>query len=263
MKLYDSLKKKSLFTGILICALVCSARVCGAKEPPSVHLTLDESIRMALATDAGLEASDAQREAAWHSLRAAWRSKGPVISWNSQAYRIGGRNYESANDSHDAYGDPHAGDVSSVYTTGGGLVVGSPVSVGSYAYHNTFANSWNLTVPIYTGGQLEGQIAAGRYQLNRADLNTENTRQAVRYAAAEGYANLIHLENLAEVAREAVERSNTQLDMIQAQFEEGAVAEADLLVMKVNISNDRQNLVNAKKQVEVAKSTLASIVGLP
>ena len=263
MKLYDSLKKNLLLAGILGCALVCSARACGAEGASPRHLTLEESIRMALATDEGLEASAAQREAALHSLRSARRSKGPVISWTSQAYKIGGRNYESANDSHDAYGDPHPGNVSPVYMTDYGLTVGSPASVGAYAYHNTFANSWNLTVPIYTGGQLEGQIAAGRYQLNRADLNTENTRQAVRYAAAEGYANLIHLENLAKVAREAVERSNTQLDMIQAQFEEGSVAEADLLVMKVNISNDRQNLVNAEKQVNIAKSTLASIVGLP
>jgi len=53
---------------------------------------------MALATDEGLEASAAQREAALHSLRSARRSKGPVISWTSQAYKIGGRNYVLTSD---------------------------------------------------------------------------------------------------------------------------------------------------------------------
>ena len=263
MKFYDSLKNKLLLAGILSCTLVVSAKVCGAEELSTVHLSLAESIRMALDTDESIESSAAQRESAWHNLRAIRRSKGPVVSWTSQAYRIGGRNYKSANEAHDEYGDPHSSDTRPVYVSGDDLVLGSPLSVGSYAYRNTFANSWSLTVPLYTGGQVEGQIDAGRYQLNRADLTTENTRQAVRYAAAEGYANLIHLENLAKVAREAVEMGNTQMNLIQAQFEEGAVAEADLLMMKVNIANDRQNLVNAEKQVEVAKSTLASIVGLP
>jgi outer membrane protein TolC len=41
------------------------------------------------------------------------------------------------------------------------------------------------------------------------------------------------------------------------------VAEADLLMMNVNTANYRQNLVNAEAQVSVAKSTLASVVGLP
>ncbi|MBR2214877.1 MAG: TolC family protein [Selenomonadaceae bacterium] len=264
MKFSYSLKKKIVLVGFLSCTLAFSASVCGAGEPATIRLSLADSIRMALATDESIESSDAQRDAAWHNLRSARRSKGPVVSWNSQAYRIGGRNYESANESHDEYGDPHAGSVRPLYVTDSGqLTAGSPVSVGSYAYRNTFANSWNLTVPLYTGGQVEGQIDEGRYRLNRADLTTENTRQSVRYAAAEGYANLIHLENLAKVAREAVAMGNTQLNLIQAQFEEGAVAEADLLMMKVNIANDRQNLVNAEKQVEVAKSTLASLVGLP
>ena len=264
MKFYDSLKNKLLLASILGCTLVVSAKVCGAEGLSTVHLSLAESIRMALDTDESIESSAAQREAAWHNLRALRRSKGPVVSWTSQAHRIGGRNYESANEAHEAYGDPHTGNVSPAYYAPGiGYFPGSPMTVGSYAYNNTFANSWSLTVPLYTGGQVEGQIDAGRYQLNRADLTTENTRQTVRYAAAEGYANLIHLENLAKVAREAVAMGNTQMNLIQAQFEEGAVAEADLLMMKVNIANDRQNLVNAEKQVEVAKSTLASIVGLP
>jgi len=263
MKLY-TLNKNLFLASIISCTVIFSAKVCGAEELSSIHLTLAESIRMALDSDEGIESADARREAAVHNLRAARRSKGPVVSWNAQASRIGGRNYQSANDAHDLYGNPHAGSLRPLYISDSGYpILGSPITVGSYPYRNTFANSWSLTVPLYTGGQLEGQIAAGRYQLNRADLNLENSRQSVRYAAAEGYANLIHLENLAQVAREAVEMGKTQLNLIQAQFEEGAVAEADLLMMKVNIANDHQNLVNAEKSVEVAKSTLASIVGLP
>ena len=254
------LNKKFVLASILSYSLALPPGICGAEQ---VQLTLAESISMALAGDESIESADAQREAASHALKAARRSKGPVFSWNAQAAKIGGRNYQSANDAHDAYGDPHAGDYSPLYVDNTRIFPGNPVTVGSYAYHNTFANSWNLTVPIYTGGQLEGQIAANRYQLNRADMDSENMRQTVRYQAAEAYANLINRENIAEVAKEAVDKGNTQMELIRAQFEEGAVAEADLLMMKVTIANYKQNLVNAEAAVAVAKSTLASVVGLP
>ena len=252
-------------SGAIGCALAFQPPACGA-EP--VYLTLADSISMALERDESIDSAEAQREATEHAFKAARRSKGPTVSWSSQAYKIGGRNYESANDVHDAYGDPH--------TVTGTTVIGHlmndpdyPVvseqtsTVGSYAYHNTFSNSWNLTVPLYTGGQLEGQIDTARYQLNRADLNTENTRQQVRYNVAEAYANVIYRKNLALTAQEAVEKGNTQLELIRAQFEEGAVAEADLLMIKVNIANYEQSLVSANAAVEVAKANLAAAVGLP
>ena len=253
--------RKIFSMGLVGCAIALSLSTCLA-EP--VGLTLAESIGMALATNETIDIADARREAAEHALRAARRSMGPSVRWESQAYRIGGRDYQAANDAHDAYGDPHAGDLSPIYLSGEGLpVLGAPETVGSYAYRNTFSNSWSLTVPLYTGGQTEGQIEANRYRLNSADLDTENTRQTVRYEAAEAYANLVHRENLVQVAREAVDHGNTQLELIRAQFEEGDVAEADLLMMNVNTANYRQNLVNAEAAVSVAKSTLASVVGLP
>ena len=243
--------KKSLFLIAAICSAISFPYHIAAAE--TVGLTLTDSIEMALLTDESIEGAEAGREAALHAWKAARRSKGPTVSWNAQALRIGGRDYRSARRAHSLYGN----------LGGLGIPVYSTQTVGSYAYDNTFSNSWSLSVPIYTGGQLENQIKSGRYQLNKADLTVENTRQTVRYQAAEAYANLLHYENLAQVAKDAVDMGNTQLDLIRAQFEEGAVAEADMLTMSVSIANYKQNLVNAEKAVEVAKSTLASIVGLP
>ena len=163
--------------GAIGCALVFQPPVCGA-EP--VRLTLADSIHMALESDESIESAEAQREASEHAFHAASRSNGPSVNWSSQAYRIGGRDYLASNDAHDAYGSPHT----VTQTTVIGYLMNDPDypvvseqtgTVGSYAYHNTFANSGNLTVPLYTGGQLEGRIDAARYQLNRADLDTENT----------------------------------------------------------------------------------------
>ena len=229
-----------------------------------VELSLAESIAMALAADESIAAAEAGQRAAGFGLSAARRAKGPVLSWRSEAYRIGGDSYESAKEAHSAYGDPHPGNYSPLYMTEDGKTVpGSPETVGSYAYNNTFTNSWNLTVPLYSGGKLEGTIAASRYGLNSADLNAENARQTVRYRVAEAYSNLLHRENLRQVAEDAVSMAKRELGIITVQFEDGYLAKADVLTMAVNVANYEKNLVDAEGNLKVAQGTLASLLGLP
>lgn len=230
-----------------------------AAEP--VPLSLAESIRLALAWNDSIDVAKSGREAAKWNLSAARRAKGPTVSWSSQLSKIGGRNYESAKRAHEIYGDPHTETV--LVGNLWDYPVTAEQTVGSYAYNNTFANSWSLTIPIYTGGQLEGQIDARRYELNQADLNLENTRQTVRYQAAEAYSNLLHQENVVLIAQEAVDMAQNELNLILEQYGEGAVAKADVLMMQVRLANHRQNLVDAQGQLAVAKSNLANVVGLP
>ena len=265
--------KKQMIAGLI--AFSCLMAEAGAEpyadeyatgEPLSI--TLAESVEMALATDESIAAGEAGREAAKWGLSSARRAKGPSLAWNSQALRIGGKNYKNTRLAHDLYGDPHEVTRKSLagYVLGNEdlpVIATQTATVGAYAMNNTFSNSWNLTVPIYTGGQLEGQIDAARYRLNQADLNLENTRQKVRYQAAEAYANLLHRENLSRIAKEAVDMANAQLRLISDQYSEGSVAKADVLTMQVRLANYRQNLTSALGRSATARSTLASVVGLP
>lgn len=232
------------------------------KVDAAVSLTLDQSIKMALSTSESIESAEAGREVAKWSLSSVRRSAGLKFSWTSEAYKIGGRDYESAKKSHEAYGDPKQ-----VFTQTGVVGEDFPVygyeTVGSYAYNNTFSNRLSLTYPLYTGGSLEGQINAGEYQLNAADMSVENSRQTVRYQASEAYWNLVHQENMVEVAEEAVKRTDSQLELIKDQYDEGMVAKADVLMMEVRLANDKQNLVTAKGNFKVAQATLASMIGMP
>ena len=233
----------------------------------TVSLSLAESIDLALSTDERIDGAEASRESAKWGLSAARRATGLNFGWNSRAVKIGGNDYDSAKQAHELYGNPHR--VSNISVAGyvnGDL--NEPVlslqsgTVGAYAMNNTFSNSWALTVPIYTGGQLEGRIDASRYQLNQADLTLENTRQQVRYDAAEAYANLLHRRNLERVAEESVKMAEKQLRLINDQYVEGAVARADVLLMEVRLANYRQNLMTAKTAVKNAMSVLASLVGI-
>lgn len=222
----------------------------------AMPLTLQDSIKLALANDEQIAAALADTKSARWNLSSARRSAGPTINWSSQAYKIGGRDYRSYNETHDDFGN----DGMDVYDEEGnyrGHISGSP------AYHNTFANNFSVSIPIYTGGQLEGAIKTRGYQLNAADLTLENTKQTIRYQTIAAYYEVLQNQNLLNVAESAVRMAAEQLNIIQIQFEEGVVAKADVLQMQVQLANYRQNLVTNIGSLQVSKETLLNTIGLP
>ncbi len=229
----------------------------------AMKLSVAESVNLAFQNNDSITQAEANKKSAKWNLSAARRSAGPSIQWSSQAYRIGGRDYRSANQSHELYGDPN------IRMTPSGFLFGEnnfPVfdvrTVGSYRYKNTFNNSLNFSYPIYTGGRIENTIKLRGYGLNSADLNLENTFQTVRYQTINAYYDVLQYQNLLNVANNAVNSAQEQLNLITVQFEEGAVAKADVLQMQVQLANYKQNRTTAKSRLKVSEANLVNVIGL-
>ena len=248
------MKKFSARKFLAALSIFCSANF--IQTEAAVPLTLQESIQLALTSDQQIASAVADTKSARWSLSSARRLFGPTVSWTSQAYKIGGRDYRDYNEAHNAVGN------------GGGIVYdsdGSPLRyvTGHPAYNNTFANNFQVRIPLYTGGQYEGSIKARGYQLNAADLTLENTRQTVRFQTIAAYYEVLQQQNLLNVAESAVRMATEQLNVIQIQFEEGVVAKSDVLQMQVQLANYRQDLVSTQGNLEVANATLLNTIGLP
>ena len=241
--------KKFLFAlGIFIFA--------GNFSVQAMPLSLSECIELALENDESIDSAEYSRESAKWNLSAVRRQSGPTLRWNSEAYKIGGRDYRSAREAHKKYGNN-----GSYIFDEDGYYLG--FASGSTAYNNTFNNSLGISMPFYTGGQLEGNIKNRRYGVNAADLTLENTRQTVKYQVIAAYYNVLQQQNIVEVNESAVKMASEQVNLLQVQYEEGAVAYADVLQMKVQLANFNQSLTSARSSLSVAKSTLLSIIELP
>ncbi|MDH3891540.1 MAG: TolC family protein [candidate division Zixibacteria bacterium] len=75
------------------------------------------------------------------------------------------------------------------------------------------------------------------------------------------YAYLAVAENVS-VQQEAVKRSDEQLKLIQSKFELGSAAKSDVLKQKVQVGNDRLQLLEAQNSVITAKADLAYTIGI-
>ncbi|WP_027407095.1 TolC family protein [Anaerovibrio sp. RM50] len=223
--------KKSFILAVILAA--CNMGQVAAQSPPPIDtggenlkLSLAESIDIALNNNNQIKSAESAREASKWGLSSVRRSTGATVGWESGFNRTRARKQ------------------------------------GNYLYGTSYSNSWSLTIPIYTGGQLESQMDKNRYLLNQADLNLENVKQTIRYKTANAYANLLHQKDVTRIAQEAVEMSNSQLRLINDQYSEGAVAKSDVLMMEVRLANNRQNLVSAQGNMEIAKYNLVNAMGL-
>ena len=252
------------FSSKVFAKAIFSAIILSSCSVSAMPLSLAESIELALMNDETITAAEYSQESAKWSLSAAKRRKGPTFSWSSQAYRIGGRDYKTYNNLHDAYGN------SQTVTTLTGYLFGDedyPVygsqTVGSTAYKNTFANTLGISIPIYTGGQLEGNIKSREYSLNAADMSVEDARQTIKYQTTQAYYNVLQQQNAVKTNQSAIDMALGQLKLLREQYEAGTIAYSEVLQMEVQLANYQNNVTDAESNLSVAKERLLSIIGMP
>ena len=206
----------------------------------NLNLTLDDAINIALKNNRTIEQAAADVDAAKWQLSIARRRTGITFRWESTFNRIGGRYYESARAAHDYYG-------------------GNNYPAYTFENYNTFT----ISMPVYSGGRLEAQRKAAKFQLQAADSSLTDTQQQIAWNVAQAYYQILQYKDIINVREEEINNLNTHLQNVQLQYEVGTVALADVLATNVQLANSRQALNSARANFENSISTLNNIIGLP
>lgn len=248
--------KKLLQVGVMLSAFFFAPAL-GFAETKS--LSIEEAVELALKNNRLIEQSAEDREAAKWNLSAARRRSGPKLSWSSTANRIGGRAYHSSRERrYQLYNiTPEQREY---YLRNYGSV---PSAQDYPLYQSENSNSLNLSIPLYTGGQLENQRKAARYGLNSADLTLENSKQQVKWQTAQAYYRALQYRENIAVQQEAINLLNEHLRTVQIQYEVGTVAMSDVLATNVQLANSQQAYNTAQGNYENALAELNNIIGLP
>lgn len=201
-----------------------------AEAAQEINLDLDETIQRALANNRVIKQSITSRETAYWQFRYARRQTAPRITLGAE------------------------------WGAGGGPAVSSTYGGDK---HRRFGESASFTLPLEVNGSYkEGRIAA-RYGINSADLQLENTLQAVRQQATVYYFNILQCKNLIKVEEDNVRTLQEHLKNVNAQFRAGTVAKADILSTEVRLANAQQALITAQNNYDIAIATLDNYILLP
>lgn len=211
----------------LVLGGLMTTTMASAAMAESVDMTLEESVRTALDNNYNIKQQEAEYDSAVWARHQARRSFGPTVNWQSTATKMGGKYYDSANLSR------------------------------------SFGNSLTLTMPIYTGGQLEGAIKAADLAMNANELGLELCKQQVKAATMSAYYQALQAKNQIKVAQDSVNTLTEHLKNVNAQYTVGTVAKSDVLGTQVQMANAEQNLINANNSYDVAIASLNNVMGLP
>ena len=226
-------------TALLAGTMIMAAALPGFAAP--VELTLEEAVAMALKSNPAVKISESELEKANWDVSVAKAGKAPsvTLSHNASRYKTG---------------------ASSSYYYTGSSIAKYPVP----AYLTTlYANSIDMTLPLYTGGKLEGTIDNAKLAVKIADLGVTDTQQQIKLNATTGYYKILQTRNLVILNGESLDRLTEHLKNVEAQYNAGTVAKTDVLRSEVEKADAEQNLIIAKNSYELAVSNLNNIISLP
>lgn len=231
-------KAKNVLALTAALSVLCSQSVFAA----TLELDLEETIQRALLTNPSVKIAESQRKEAKADYSAAKSARGISISLNHSTGR-GGYADNTRYFTYDNLGD---------------RIPQYDKSIG-----NSHSNSITASLPIFTGGELQGQIGQAKANYRSMLSAEEQAYNEMKETATTGYFNMLNATNMKALRQESVDRLQAHLDNVIAQYNVGIVARADVLRSEVELANAKQNYITASNEYDVAEATLNNIIGTP
>ena len=120
----------------------------------------------------------------------------------------------------------------------------------------------SINQTIYNGGRSLNSIKQAKVNLDIAKLRQRNTKIEVIQNVTRSYYGLLQGQQLLDVAEKNLVLSEKQVDLVQKQFDLGAVRKTDLLKAKVSIGQARVELLNRKTALGNSRRQLFNDMGV-
>lgn len=218
---------------LLLSAALTMALSQSAFAGETVALNLDDAMLRAFQTNPTVSIAQYELDSARASYNAARQSRGISITASHQTKR---------------YGNDDAVEVNGNWTKGIG---------------NKHSNGLTASLPIFTGGKLSGQIQKAKANFKYNEIGVQRTYNEMRSTVTSGYFDMLQADNMQKLSAESVTRLEDHLKNVQAQYDVGVVAKADVLRSQVELADAKQDLIKAENQYQLAEASLNRIVGLP
>ena len=205
----------------------------------TVELNLEDAMQRAFNTNPAITIAGYERDSARASYNAARNSRWISISGTHSTQRSGYDDYHQVKNN----------------ITG---ILSLSKEIG-----NAHANSLTASMPIFTGGKLNGTIKQAKAGYLISEQGLQKAYNDMRSTVTTGYFDMLPADNMQKLGRESVDRLADHLKNVEAQYEVGVVAKVDVLRSQVELANAKQSLIKAENAYQIAEANLNKIVGLP
>ncbi len=126
---------------------------------------------------------------------------------------------------------------------------------------NTAMTRLEVSVPVYTGGELSARIEQARLGAEAAERRRASAADGAAFAAAEAYVMLEQAREYAALLATSRQTVARHVEIAQAYVDQGMIVRSELLRAEVELARIDELLVEARGQARVAQAALAFRLG--
>lgn len=218
--------------GLMGLSLVFSLLLAQAGMAAPQELSLEDSVALALKNNPKLKIAESGKEEGKWAVKQAEALKGVKLSYEFLHQRS---------------------DVNPLY----------PANLSQDEPYNFDHSQLTLTLPLYTGGKLEGVIEQAKLGEKIGELNLQAAKQQIKSEATLAYCNVLHARNMLDIARQTVADFSGHLKNVQEKYDAGVANLPDLLQTKVKLASAQDAFIKAQNAHQLAEYKLNNVMGLP
>ena len=189
---------------------------------PAPVRTVDEALSIAMSQRGDLKAAQAHVEAARKALAAARAERLPSLSVSGD-YEVIGTNPSQS--------------------------------------HGAFTAVGTLSIPVWQGGRVAGDVAQAEAVLAQRQAELEDTRSEIEGEIRQVYLDLASASGQVEVARKNLQVAQETLDMTRQRMEAGIINTVEVVQAQLTVANAQLDLINSVFAHNLAKLSLARALG--
>ncbi len=228
--------KKYLALAVIIAVLGVPLEAGAQKKP----LSLEEAIAAGLAASPRLHASQMRADASAAKTREAAAGRLPSFNFSGGYARLS--------------------EVPPFEVT---LPIFPTPIVVSKNYFNTWSLRLSVQQPLFTGFRLEAGEESARLLERSAGLDLETDRSDFIFSVKSAYWGLARAREVESVVSETIRQVQAHLNDVRAFFEQGLLTKNEVLRTQIQLSNAELIAIDARNAVEVARTSLNNLIGLP
>ena len=206
-----------------------------AQAPTTPGITLQDAIQRAQLAQPSVVSAQGAVGRAGAQYRASWGSYIPSLSLSS------------------AYGTSYS-EAPSVNQAG--------VPTVANTYSQTFSNSVNASVDLFTGFRRGAQMDAARATEMAADAGLVDVQYQTTLSAKQTFFGALASNELVRVRQASVRRAEEQLSVSVAKLHAGSATRSDSLRSLVTLGSSQLQLLTALTAVATSEANLGRLVGM-
>ncbi len=128
--------------------------------------------------------------------------------------------------------------------------------------HGAFTFQAGVTVPVFTGGRIKGDITAAQSVLRQRKAEAENLRGQIDYDVRTAFLDLQAATEQVGVARQNVDLANENLSRSQERFAAGVTDSVEVVQAQQSLASANDQYISSLYSHNVAKLQLARALGV-